>query len=60
MAAKKVHGTSRGVPIDDNAIDALAAEAEPGTTQRFYDVEVAVRRWDPDQPKWCRSAWTLI
>ena len=39
MAAKKVHGTSRGVPIDDDAIEALAAEAEAG-----YDPAVLRRR----------------
>ena len=30
MATKKIYGTSRGVPIDDDTIDALAAEAEAG------------------------------
>ena len=39
MAAKKVHGTSRGVPIDDDAIEALVAEAEAG-----YDPAVLRRR----------------
>lgn len=39
MATRKVYGTSRGVPIDDDTIEALAAEAEAG-----YDPAVLRRR----------------
>lgn len=39
MATKKIYGTSQGVPIDDDKIKALAAEAEVG-----YDPAVLRRR----------------